>query len=111
VGEVLVPWFQLASMAQTRAGAKALRNAFAWVVVLAGYQPTPAEEMDGVIDVAPMKTPEPAPVVPQKAPPLPPQAPAPVVPVKTPAAPKASIPAEGTDQLRSDRSEGPFGNG
>ncbi len=39
------PWFQLASMAQTRAGAKALRNRLAWVVMLAGYQTTPAEEM------------------------------------------------------------------
>jgi len=42
------PLFQLASMAQTRAGAKGLRNCFAWVVVLAGYKPTPAEEMDGI---------------------------------------------------------------
>lgn len=42
------PLFQLRSMAQTRAAAKALRNVFAWVVVLAGYKPTPAEEMDGV---------------------------------------------------------------
>jgi hypothetical protein len=41
----LKPLFQLASMAQTRAGAKALRNKFAWVAVLAGYSPTPAEEM------------------------------------------------------------------
>lgn len=48
VGEVNVPQFQLRSMAQTRAGAKALRNALAWVVVLAGYKPTPAEEMDGL---------------------------------------------------------------
>jgi len=40
------PWHQLASMAQTRAGAKALRNRFAWVVVLAGYRATPAEEME-----------------------------------------------------------------
>lgn len=39
------PWFQLASMAQTRAGSKALRNRLAWVVVLAGYAGTPAEEM------------------------------------------------------------------
>jgi len=45
VGDEVVPWFQLASMAQTRAGAKALRNRLAWVVVLAGYKPTPAEEM------------------------------------------------------------------
>ncbi len=42
------PLFQLRSMAQTRAAAKALRNCLAWVVVLAGYKPTPAEEMDGV---------------------------------------------------------------
>lgn len=42
------PLFQLRSMAQTRACAKALRNVLAWVVVLAGYKPTPAEEMDGI---------------------------------------------------------------
>lgn len=42
------PEFQLKSMAQTRASAKALRNVLAWVVVLAGLSPTPAEEMDGV---------------------------------------------------------------
>jgi len=40
-----VPFFQLRSMAQTRASAKAFRNVLAWVVVLAGYKPTPAEEM------------------------------------------------------------------
>jgi hypothetical protein len=40
-----VPLFQLRSMAQTRACAKALRNVLSWVVVLAGYRPTPAEEM------------------------------------------------------------------
>jgi hypothetical protein len=48
VGEVPVPMFQLRSMAQTRACAKCLRNILAWVVVLAGYKTTPAEEMDGV---------------------------------------------------------------
>ena len=42
------PLFQLRSMAQTRACAKALRNVLAWVVVLAGYKPTPAEEMQVV---------------------------------------------------------------
>ena len=47
VGEEPVPLFQLKSMAQTRACAKALRNVLAWVVVLAGYKPTPAEEMTG----------------------------------------------------------------
>jgi len=42
------PEFQLKSMAQTRACAKALRNVLAWVVVLEGFSPTPAEEMDSV---------------------------------------------------------------
>jgi hypothetical protein len=41
------PTFQLASMAQTRAGSKALRQMFGFVVALAGYNPTPAEEMTG----------------------------------------------------------------
>ena len=47
-GDRKPPLFQLASMAQTRANAKALRNVLSWVAVLAGYKPTPAEEMDGV---------------------------------------------------------------
>ncbi len=47
VADEVVPWFQLASQAQTRAGAKAFRNRLAWVVVLAGYRPTPAEELTG----------------------------------------------------------------
>jgi hypothetical protein len=46
VGEEPVPLFQLKSMAQTRACSKALRNVLAWVVVLAGYRPTPAEELE-----------------------------------------------------------------
>ncbi len=49
VGDEVVPWFQLASMAQTRAGAKAFRNRLAWVVVLAGYRPTPAEEIADMV--------------------------------------------------------------
>ena len=48
------PLFQLRSMAQTRACAKALRNVLAWVVVLAGYKPTPAEEMEGMTTQAPV---------------------------------------------------------
>jgi hypothetical protein len=48
IGEEPVPLFQIMSMAQTRACAKALRQVLAWVVVLAGFRPTPAEEMDGV---------------------------------------------------------------
>lgn len=40
--------FMLKSMAQTRASAKALRQAFGWVAELAGMKSTPAEEMDGI---------------------------------------------------------------
>ena len=47
VGFTRKPLFQLRSMAQTRAEAKALKSVFGWVVVLAGYRPTPAEEMTG----------------------------------------------------------------
>jgi hypothetical protein len=46
VGDEAVPLFQLRSMAQTRACAKCLRNIFAWVVVLAGFPGTPAEDID-----------------------------------------------------------------
>jgi hypothetical protein len=42
------PLFQVRSMAQTRACSKVMRNVLSWVVVLAGYRPTPAEEMEGV---------------------------------------------------------------
>jgi hypothetical protein len=51
VGEEKVPLFQLASMAQTRAAAKVHRQVLAWVVVLAGYKPTPAEELDSKTQV------------------------------------------------------------
>lgn len=37
--------FMLRSMAQTRACSKVLSNVLRWVVVLAGYEATPAEEM------------------------------------------------------------------
>lgn len=43
------PTFSLKSMAQTRATGKAYRQILSWVAVLAGFEPTPAEEMDGVI--------------------------------------------------------------
>lgn len=46
VGEEAVPLFQLRSMAQTRAISRVHANALRWVVVLAGYNPTPAEEVD-----------------------------------------------------------------
>jgi hypothetical protein len=47
IGEVEVPAYALRSMAQTRASAKAMRLVFAWIIVLAGYEGTPAEEMPG----------------------------------------------------------------
>lgn len=59
VGEVPVPLFQLRSMAQTRASSKVLSLLFKWVVVLAGFRPTPAEEMDEMtIDAQPNSSPE-----------------------------------------------------
>lgn len=49
--------FMLRSMAQTRASAKALRNAYGWVAELAGMKSTPAEEMDGVASETPKMAP------------------------------------------------------
>ena len=40
---------QVVSMAGTRAASKALRLMFSWVVVLAGYDPTPYDELDETI--------------------------------------------------------------
>lgn len=57
VGEERVPLFQLRSMAQTRAISKVHSNALKWVVVLAGYNPTPAEEVeDGVGEEKPKRS-------------------------------------------------------
>ncbi len=42
------PPYARRSMASTRATGKACRLAFSWIMALAGYSPTPAEEMDGV---------------------------------------------------------------
>jgi len=39
---------QIGSMAQTRAGSKAYRNAIGYIVELAGLPSTPAEEMEGI---------------------------------------------------------------
>ena len=38
---------QWAGMAQTRAESRAFKQVLSWVVILAGYSPTPAEEMTG----------------------------------------------------------------
>jgi hypothetical protein len=42
--------YAIASMAQTRAIGKAYRNIFAWLMKTAGYEATPAEEMDDIED-------------------------------------------------------------
>jgi hypothetical protein len=43
------PKYARRSMALTRATGKAARLAFSWIMSLAGFEPTPAEEMDGVV--------------------------------------------------------------
>jgi hypothetical protein len=58
--------FAIASMAQTRAIGKAYRNALAWIIRAAGYEPTPAEEMDYAGNTPEVKA-EPARVEPAKA--------------------------------------------
>jgi hypothetical protein len=58
--------FAIASMAQTRAIGKAYRNILAWIIRAAGYEPTPAEEMEyagNVPTVAPAVVAEPVPVM------------------------------------------------
>ncbi len=44
------PRYARRSMAQTRATGKACRLAFSWIMALAGYEPTPAEEMTPLIE-------------------------------------------------------------
>lgn len=55
------PLFQLASMAQTRAGSKALANKFRYVAIVAGYEPTPMEEMSDVQAKPSVQMPKPKP--------------------------------------------------
>jgi len=60
------PDYAQRSMAQTRAIARAGRNTLDWVVVLAGYSPTPKEEMppdakDNITESAPAVRPQSAP--------------------------------------------------
>ena len=52
------PDFALIGMAQTRAQSRALRGRYAWIMKIAGYESTPAEEMEGV-DESEMFAPEP----------------------------------------------------
>lgn len=44
------PRYARRSMAQTRATGKACRLTFSWIMSLAGYEPTPAEEMTPIIE-------------------------------------------------------------
>jgi hypothetical protein len=44
------PKYARRSMAVTRATGKAFRISFSWIMSLAGYATTPAEEMDGIVD-------------------------------------------------------------
>ena len=71
--------FAIMSMAQTRAIGKAYRNCLAWIIRAAGYEPTPAEEMDYNTNT-PAAAPAPAATVAQAVPAmqvLPAEAPAP----------------------------------
>jgi hypothetical protein len=45
-------------MAQTRATGKACRLAFSWIMSLAGYEVTPAEEMTPIVETEKEKEPE-----------------------------------------------------
>jgi hypothetical protein len=51
--------FAIASMAQTRAIGKAYRNALAWIIRAAGYEPTPAEEMEYTGNIPEVKAEQP----------------------------------------------------
>lgn len=44
------PRYARRSMSVTRATGKAYRLGWSWIITLAGFEPTPAEEMDGVIE-------------------------------------------------------------
>ena len=82
--------FAIMSMAQTRAIGKAYRNILAWIIRAAGYEPTPAEEMDygnntptvAEAPAAPAAQPAAAPVAAMKA-----------VPAEPAAAAESSAPA------------------
>jgi len=56
------PRYARRSMAQTRATGKACRLAFSWIMALAGYEVTPAEEMTPIIEAEQTPTPPAQPV-------------------------------------------------
>jgi len=49
IGEEMVPLAQILSMSETRASSKVCGMVLKWIVVLAGYAPTAAEEIDPTI--------------------------------------------------------------
>ena len=49
-GKQNFPEYAVASMAQTRAVGKAYRIRLGWLLKLAGYETTPSEEMDAIVD-------------------------------------------------------------
>lgn len=64
--EMLPPWahseFSIRSMAQTRATGKVYRLALSWIMKMAGFEPTPAEEMPNLeVDAGPVAPKPPAP--------------------------------------------------
>ena len=77
--------FAIMSMAQTRAIGKAYRNCLAWIIRAAGYEPTPAEEMDYDTNKAAVALP--APVAAQPVPAMQ------VVPAEAPAVAEPAAPA------------------
>lgn len=60
--------YAILSMAQTRAIGKAYRNLLAWLMKAAGFEATPAEEMDFARDEAPAKKPKVVEVVAEEIP-------------------------------------------
>ncbi|QJX47953.1 hypothetical protein HMJ29_13795 [Hymenobacter taeanensis] len=86
--------FAIMSMAQTRAIGKAYRNILAWIIRAAGYEPTPAEEMEygGNTPAAA----QPAMIVAPAAAPAPVAAEAPAAMKAVPAEPAAPAAAEAT---------------
>ena len=60
--------YAILSMAQTRAIGKAYRNLLAWLMKAAGFEATPAEEMDFAKDETPIKKPKVVEVVAEEVP-------------------------------------------
>ncbi len=93
------PWNKRAryarrSMAQTRATGKACRLAFSWIMALAGYEPTPAEEIEPLTGIGS------GPPTPLPTPPLPPGATAESGPTGTPAGTEPAPPITPTQRHR-----------